>query len=263
MPDQITVIWKKLGKVIANANLNVRQGSPSTNAVIACKATRGTSLSVTGLVEGDSIAGNAQWYAGDDGVYFWSGAVGSFFADPQVDGLLKVERRANGTVRPLDDKQIRGIYGDVSPMELTGGRVKLDPAWITTNIVDLSVPALASCGVSTIQVHRKAQAAFHNAFDQISRQALSGLILTFGGTWVPRHKGWNSKRELSAHTWGIAIDINVAWNGYGKMPTPLGGHGSVQQLVSIFESVGFAWGGYFEPLAICDGMHFELARTDL
>lgn len=68
-------------------------------------------------------------------------------------------------------------------------------------------------------------------------------------------------RGLSSHTWGIAIDLNVAWNGYGNVPAAHGVHGSVRQLVAIFESEGFAWGGYFEPLSICDGMHFELAIT--
>lgn len=39
-----------------------------------------------------------------------------------------------------------------------------------------------------------------------------------------------------------------------------GAHGSVRELVALFEAEGFAWGGYFEPETVRDGMHFELAR---
>ena len=75
--------------------------------------------------------------------------------------------------------------------------------------------------------------------------------------------GWDPSRGLSTHSWGAAIDLNVPWNGYGAVPAALGAHGSVRELVPIFESEGFAWGGYFKPQSIADGMHFELSRLDL
>ena len=109
----------------------------------------------------------------------------------------------------------------------------------------------------------KAQASFLAAFEAIATADLGDRILTYGGTFVPRHKAWNPKRTLSSHTWGIAIDLNVAWNGYGVEPAAMGAHGSLRELVPAFEAQGFAWGGYFEPLSARDGMHFELARLDL
>ena len=109
----------------------------------------------------------------------------------------------------------------------------------------------------------KASQAFMAAFAAIGAANLADGILTFGGTFVPRHKAWNPQRTLSPHTWGVAIDLNVAWNGYGAEPAVLGAHGSLRELVPIFEGLGFAWGGYFEPFAARDGMHFELARLDL
>lgn len=55
----------------------------------------------------------------------------------------------------------------------------------------------------------------------------------------------------SLHSWGIAIDVNAAWNGFGKPPTLSPG------FVKCFTDAGFDWGGtWTKP----DGMHFQLAE---
>ena len=79
---------------------------------------------------------------------------------------------------------------------------------------------------------------------------------------MPRKKGWNPRRTLSAHAYGVAIDLNARWNGYGVKPAPRGAPGSLVELVDIFAAHGFAWGGHFRPARYADGMHFELARLD-
>jgi hypothetical protein len=108
----------------------------------------------------------------------------------------------------------------------------------------------------------KAQGPFQRVFKAIADAGLDDQIRTCAGTFVPRHKGRNPARGLSVHSWGIAIDLNAQWNAYGTAPAALGNHGSTRELIPLFEAEGFAWGGYFEPLSICDGMHFELARLD-
>jgi hypothetical protein len=60
-----------------------------------------------------------------------------------------------------------------------------------------------------------------------------------------------SLSKLSLHSWGIAIDINAAWNGLGKQPT------LSQGFVKCFTDNGFTWGGNWKRL---DGMHFELSN---
>jgi hypothetical protein len=54
----------------------------------------------------------------------------------------------------------------------------------------------------------------------------------------------------SLHSWGLAIDVNAAWNRLGQTPTLSAG------FVKCFTDAGFDWGGEFGRV---DGMHFQLA----
>jgi hypothetical protein len=143
------------------------------------------------------------------------------------------------------------------------GRVNLDQTWAQQNLAQLVVPVLAPLGFPTITVHAKARDPFARVFEAIASAGLDDVLLSCGGTFVPRHKGWDPARGLSAHTWGIAIDLNVQWNAYGQEPAALGAIGSVRALMPLFAKEGFAWGGDFSAVAQRDGMHFELARSDL
>jgi hypothetical protein len=60
-----------------------------------------------------------------------------------------------------------------------------------------------------------------------------------------------SLSKLSLHSWGIAIDVNAAWNGLGKQPTLSAG------FVKCFTNNGFEWGGTWRRK---DGMHFQLSK---
>jgi hypothetical protein len=251
-----------LGSVTTSARMNIRTGAPSTTAPVVGKVPAGTVLTVRGVVHGDDVLGNADWYAGIDDTFFWSGATYGFV--PQTTsgagGPLAVHRRPNGTIRPLSDAEIRSVFGNVTHTEKPRGRVELDPAWVAANIVEADTPLLASVGYPKLSLHRKAAQAFLRVLDAIAAAGLTDRLITCDGTFVPRHKGWDPNRTLSSHTWGIAIDLNAQWNGYGTEPAVLGAHGSVRELVALFEAEGFAWGGYFEPETVRDGMHFELAR---
>jgi hypothetical protein len=262
MPNSFTPM---VGSVTTTARLNIRAGAPSTSAPITAKAEAGVMLTVSGLARGELVRGNADWFKSPNEEFFWAGGCSAFI--PGSNGTapppLSVQRRPNGTIRALSETQIRATFGDIHPAEGQGGRVILDPTWKAGNIVQLATPLLAHCGTQDLAVHAKARAPLARVFEAIGDAGLGHLIITCDGTFVPRHKGWNAARSLSSHTWGISIDLNARWNGYGSEPAAIGVVGSVRELVPHFEAQGFAWGGYFQPLNICDGMHFELARLDV
>jgi hypothetical protein len=55
--------------------------------------------------------------------------------------------------------------------------------------------------------------------------------------------------SMSLHSWGIAIDVNAAWNGLNKEPQ------LSKEFVNCFTLAGFEWGGTWTRK---DGMHFQL-----
>jgi len=57
--------------------------------------------------------------------------------------------------------------------------------------------------------------------------------------------------SMSLHSWGIAIDVNAAWNGLNKTPVLSAG------FVKCFTDAGFDWGGTWQRK---DGMHFQLGQ---
>ncbi|SDB16592.1 M15 family metallopeptidase [Bauldia litoralis] len=261
MPDfQIT---PQDGAVTAIAKLNIRDGQPTTEVPVARKVEAGTSLAVAGIVTGQAVKGNDQWYAGPGRTFFWSGACSDFReGDEPPPATLKVRRRPNGTIRPLTESEIASVFGPLDYKEGLGGRIRLDPSWSQKNMGIANTPSLDDIGRPKLEAHKKAIGAFERVFAAIDAAGLTRRILTYDGLWVPRHKGWNPTRGLSSHSWAIAIDLNARWNGYGVTPAPTGSHGSVRELVPYFAAEGFAWGGFFSPPHE-DGMHFELARLDL
>ena len=72
-------------------------------------------------------------------------------------------------------------------------------------------------------------------------------LKTWDGCFNVRRK--RGLKSLSLHSWGIAIDVNAAWNGLGKEPT------LSKEFVQCFIDAGFDWGGTWTRK---DGMHFQL-----
>jgi len=177
-------------------------------------------------------------------------------------GERSVIRRADGSIRPLSAGKLAALYGPMKIKPLPSGRVLHLDDWPRRELVEISLRTLARIGAPRIRVHRRAAAHFQAVFAAIEKGGLCDRILTFNGAYVPRKKGWNPRRTRSAHAYGVAIDLNAQWNGYGVTPARRGEPGALIELVDIFAAHGFAWGGHFRPKKYADGMHFELAWLD-
>jgi hypothetical protein len=245
------------------AQLRIRHGAPSTLAPRVGALTVGATIYPEAQVVGEAVAGNATWFQIADNGFVWGGGC----VPAQVNGAspaslaMDVERRPDGSLRAMSLGDITRVFGNFPYTSRADGRIDIDRDWMRSETATVSLPLVE--GSKKISVHRKAADAFTRAFDAIATAGLQSAIRTYDGAWVPRHVGWDPTRRLSSHSWGIAIDLNARWNGYGVLPAALGRTGSVREIVGLFEAQGFAWGGYFQPLKICDGMHFELARKDL
>lgn len=85
------------------------------------------------------------------------------------------------------------------------------------------------------------------AFTHLIETGFVDELKTWNGCFNIRKK--ITGRSMSLHSWGVAIDVNAAWNGYNKKPILSKG------FVQCFKDAGFDWGGDWK---IPDGMHFQL-----
>jgi len=87
------------------------------------------------------------------------------------------------------------------------------------------------------------------AFTWLINSGCVNELKTWDGCFNIRNKrnGWTP----SLHSWGVAIDVNAAWNRMGKDPT------LSPEFVKCFKDSGFDWGGDWR---VKDGMHFQLAN---
>lgn len=252
---------------IVNTKLNVRS-NPSRSGARVSRLEPGDPLRIDAVVAGESFLGQDNWLqlAGTQ-LFVWSGGATFEELAPTTPGTPiggaapDVSRRADGTIKPLTEAEIGAVFSAFNFKETNPrGAIEIDPRWTAQNIVSLTLPDFTRSGFRHLEVHRMAEPYFTAVFDVIQQRGLADLLLTCGGTFVPRHIGWDPSRPLSSHSWGIAIDLNVAWNGYDKLPALPGQIGSLREIVPIFAEQGFAWGGHFQTKL--DGMHFELARRN-
>ncbi len=142
-------------------------------------------------------------------------------------------------IAPHGLKQIIATFGDVYDYIQPGGR--LDPRWQVDYLATVSFPFPISLSwdrsrsVNRMTCHKRMVPVFTSVFDLIMVRGLQPKISTFGGCFAFRPKRTGVK--LSAHSWGIAIDLNIVNN-------PQGSPGDMDTgLIEIFRENGFEWGG--------------------
>lgn len=119
------------------------------------------------------------------------------------------------------------------------------------NMVLWDVPTELEIGVipKRLYCNKDIVAPLAAAFKNLIRSGYVYELKTFDGCFnIRKQRGAKSQ---SLHSWGVAIDVNAAWNGLGKTPQISAG------FVKCFTDAGFDWGGTWKRL---DGMHFQLAK---
>jgi peptidoglycan hydrolase-like protein with peptidoglycan-binding domain len=156
--------------------------------------------------------------------------------------------------------KVNGIFGQFHYRELTGGRIEVDPVWVSQNIITITLPGLNR----QVQVHKLAAPYFIQAFTYIKngtatingRQvSLLSLVQTMDGTYVTRHVNWNPANGLSNHSWGTAIDINASNHFRYVNPASEPNDPNVILWQKAFKPAGFSWGNSYS-----DSMHYELLK---
>lgn len=116
------------------------------------------------------------------------------------------------------------------------------PGWMVMN---------TAIRVTHIYCNKNFKEALFEALDLIQRRKLGETLTTFDGCFEVRMTR-GSNNDFSAHSYGLAIDINALKNPLGATQ---GGFFDLPAVVDCFTSQGIAWGGDFSHRK--DAMHFS------
>jgi len=124
-----------------------------------------------------------------------------------------------------------------------------DPT-LERGMVVWDVPSNLEIGVipKKIYCNRDLVNPLQQAFKNLIDTGKVAELKTWDGCFNIRKKRGLS--SMSLHSWGLAIDVNAAWNQLNMTPT------LSHEFVKCFTDAGFEWGGTWTRK---DGMHMQLA----
>ena len=162
-----------------------------------------------------------------------------------VASLLGLDPDAQLTAIPTGGS-IGSVVGTYRYRVIGGGRIAPESSWVAANIRTEVVPILGS-----VTCHKDLFPQLRAALLEVQQRGLSGEINPdeYAGCYYPRFIA--NTTTLSNHSFGLALDLNVPGNGRGTV-------GEMNRdVVAIFKTWGFAWGGDWR---YTDPMHFELSE---
>lgn len=126
---------------------------------------------------------------------------------------------------------------------------KYGPAAKEKNMVLWDVPTELEIGVipKKIYCNHDLVIPLAKAFRKLIDTGHVSELKTWDGCFNIRDM--RGAKVASLHSWGVAIDVNAAWNRLGKKPSLSPG------FVDCFTESGFDWGGTWRR---SDAMHFQL-----
>ena len=145
----------------------------------------------------------------------------------------------------LPQMLVKSSFGEFAARPLPIGSIQIQPGWVKRNIKTARVPILGR-----VVCHKALFPQLRSALHEVVASGLTYAVDPddYGGCYSPRFIDSNPGGRLSHHSWGIAIDMNVAENAFNSRPD------QDERLVRIMEGAGFTWGGRW---LMPDGMHFE------
>lgn len=163
----------------------------------------------------------------------------------RVPGQTPYLRAGDAVLPPV---VIKTLFGEFAAKPGTvPGSIEVDPAWASAHLETARVPVLGR-----VTCNRGILPQLLAAMVRLRSLGLAHTVRSFHGCFVPRYIGWSDANMLSAHSWGIAFDLNLATNVRGSAP-----HQN-RRLVAVLARFGFQWGGTW---IVPDGNHFEYHRA--
>lgn len=156
-------------------------------------------------------------------------------------------------------KEIAQVYGEISVDKKWAEKTKyLRPFVIPKDISShkdyrwISSYDPKKRKVSEVWCNTSMHSFLNNALKNLSDRGLLSELKEYGGCYNIR--ATRGTINWSAHSWALAIDLNMSENGLGKTPK------LSKDFVKCFTDAGFGWGGNFSRK---DGMHFTVAGFDM
>lgn len=131
-----------------------------------------------------------------------------------------------------------------------GRKITIEEDWIAQNIVPVECPLTCE----RLKLHRAVVEDYTKWMSAIKAAGLGHIILDVNESFSPRLMRGSLDR-LSAHCWGICVDINRSFNRLGTTPKFRDQRGSVREIVTLANEFNFWWGGHNRHRR--DGSHFE------
>ncbi len=158
-------------------------------------------------------------------------------------------------MRRLTDSEVLARYGD--PTKFLSSHGDADAMWKVAILGSFTLPAVLRLSWNRNQVarsvscHKDVMFELRDIFNHIyANKEAWASIGDYGGCYMWRPNR-NNPKVLSRHSWGLAVDMDVADN-------PNGGAAHMHpHIIKCFAERGWLWGGDHKFFPTIDAMHFE------
>lgn len=194
-------------------------------------------------------------------------------ADNSWDETTPITMTSIALPHALTHAQREYLFGrftfEPEPLPSDPERIRILDGWVDKNIVSVQLPKIGDGKVRTARVHRLIAKQFAAFWADVEVRGLLAGVLTFDGAFNARYKRGRAKlpdgtpapaSALSAHAWGVAVDLNAPWNPLGSAGAAKGTPGSTHELDAIALKYGFINGRNFHA-PYQDAQHFESYRV--